>query len=580
MNRSISALWCTLAALCAPGPSVAQENIPAKHEIAFNRYYTYEELLGHMRKIAEAYPDIVKLESIGKSGEGRELVVAIVNSTKTGPDTSKPGFWIDGNVHGNEIQSAEVVLYTLWYLAKSYGHNQDLTEILDNASFYLVVSQNPDGREGWFREAHTSSSSRHNRRKVDNDRDGLLDEDAPEDLNGDGMITQMWIADPNGRFIRDRNDDRVFVRVAADQKGEWTSLGEEGVDNDGDGSINEDGPGGDDMNRNWPSDWQPNYVQFGAGEFPFSNPEPRAIGDFIMSRPNIMAGQSYHNSGGMVLRGPGAAYRESMYPADDRVVYDELGKKGEDILPYYRYMIIYRDLYTVHGGFVNWLSEQLGAYAFTNEMWTPSMMFQRDIASPDDARTRLWRDQLKFGQDFSPYKEFDHPQYGTVLLGGPNKWSSRNTPTFMLEEECHRNFAFTMLQASELPRVEFGRIDIAKGAAPGSWVVTAELRNSGLIPTRSGIARQRGIGTHDLLICEPPEGGAVVASGRLNSWVDKRIDTVRHEPGRVQLPGGIGGRDGVIWRFFITGREGETVRLHFRAEKARDVETEVQLRAP
>jgi hypothetical protein len=569
------------AALCMAWSSMAraQQETPPKYEIAFNRYNTYAELVEHLQKIAEAYPEIVQLEKIGESREGRPMYVAILNNAKTGPDTNKPAIWIDGNVHGNEIQAAEAVLYSLWYLSKAYSHNEALTKLVDDTAFYFVVSQNPDGREHWFMDVQNSSSSRHNRRKVDDDRDGQFDEDPPDDLDKDGMITQMWKADPNGRWIRDRNDDRVFIRVGPEDKGEWTQVGSEGLDNDSDGSINEDGHGGDDMNRNWPSDWQPNYVQFGAGEFPFSNPETRAIGDFVMSRPNIMAGQSYHNAGGMILRGPGAQYRENMYPAEDRVVYDELGKKGEDILPYYRYLVIYKDLYTVYGGFVNWLAEGRGAYAFTNEMWTPALYFQRDIASPDEARTRLWRDRLQFGQEFSPYKEFDHPQYGKVLLGGPNKWSSRVTPTFMLEEECHRNFAFTMLHAAELPRLSFDRVEVVRGPQRDVWVVTLEVRNSGLIPSRSALARQRGIGRNDLLICEPPEGGAVVTAGRLNSWLDMRLDPVRHEPERIQLPGGVPGRGGVIYRYFISGPEGATVRFHYQAEKARDVETEVRLRA-
>ena len=57
---------------------------------------------------------MVRIETIGKSIQGRDLVVAVVNSPKTGPDTTKPAMWIDGNVHGNEVQAAEVVLYTLW----------------------------------------------------------------------------------------------------------------------------------------------------------------------------------------------------------------------------------------------------------------------------------------------------------------------------------------------------------------------------------------------------------------------------------------------------------------------------------
>jgi len=575
MNRTRGIVALVMAGL-AFGPQTvrAQENIPAKVEIPFNRYYKYAELEEWLKKIAGAYPEICELREIGKSGEGRTLWVAIVNNPKTGPHTSKPAMWIDGNVHGNEIQAGEAVLYSLWYLTKAFGHNDDLTGLLDNYSFYFLVSQNPDGREHWFLDVQNSSSSRSNRRPKDDDKDGLKDEDKPEDLDGDGSITQMWKADPNGRWIRDRNDPRIFTRVPDDQKGEWTPLGSEGIDSDGDGRINEDGAGGDDMNRNWSVDWQPEYVQGGAGEYPFSNPEPRSIARFIMDHPNIAAGQSYHNAGGMILRGPGANYNESLFPGADARVYDEIASKGEVLLPYYKSMVTYRDLYTVHGGFIDFMAVGCGAWSFTNEMWNEGKYFQRD-GSTDETRMWLFRDRLQFGQVFTPYKEFDHPQFGKVLIGGLNKWSSRVTPTFMLEEECHRNFGFTMFHADQMPIVKFGRSQVARQG--GLWVVTIEVRDEKLMPTRMAVARIKGIGRNDLLTVEPAP--AVTASGRLDSWIDKRIDPVRYEPARIQLDGGIPGRSEVIYRFFVAGKEGDRLRFRYEGDKVKTVETEIELKA-
>ncbi|MDQ7013945.1 MAG: M14 family metallopeptidase [Planctomycetota bacterium] len=576
-SRTINATLCAVLATAAlSAPAVAQEHIPGKVEIAFNRYYTYGELVDHLHSIAGAYPDLVTLEQIGFSGLGKPLYVATVNAPRTGPAESKPAMWIDGNVHGNEIQAAEVVLYSLWYLTKAYDNNEDLTELLDNYSFYFLVSQNPDGREFWFAEANTPNSSRSNQRPIDSDRDGLVDEDGPDDLDGDGSITSMWKRDPDGRWKRDEKDPRVFLRVAADETGEWTRLGSEGIDNDGDGRTNEDGPGGDDMNRNWPSDWKPGYVQRGAGEFPLSNPETKAIADFIAARPNIAAGQSYHNAGGMLLRGPGANYAEALYPREDIRVYDEIGRVGEDILPYYDYMVIYKDLYTVHGGFVNWLAEGLGVFSFTNEMWSASKYFQRDISRPDSERMWLFRDRIQFGQTFKDYTEFDHPEHGEILIGGLNKWSARNTPTFALEEECHRNFAFTMYHADQMPVLEWGPIEIEQLGDDDLWMVTVEVKNTKLIPTRSGIQSRNKIGTNDLLTCEP-EQGRVAMSGSIRSRSDKQLSETRFEPGRVQLSRGVPSQGRVLHRFLIEGPRGSTVTLRYTAEKARDLETSVTL---
>jgi len=559
----------------------AQENIPSKVEIAWNRYYTYEELIAHAQQLAAAYPDIVKPVNIGKSGQGRDMWVFIVNNPATGPDTSKPAMWIDGNVHGNEIQAGEVVLYTLWYLTKANGVNPQLTKLLENYSFYLLCSQNPDGRDNWFKAANTPNSSRSNLRPVDDDQDGVADEDGPDDLDGDGSITSMWKEDPEGEWNRSETDPRVFIRVKPGEKGHWRPLGSEGIDNDGDGEINEDGPGGDDMNRNWPSDWQPNFVQGGAGLFPFSNPEPRAIGMFIMDHPNIAGVQSYHNAGGMILRGPGASYREGVYGGEDRAAYDEIARVGEQMLPYYRSMVIYRDLYTVHGGFVNWTAEGLGIFSFTNEMWNDSKYFYRE-GGDDAERNDIWRNRMNFGQVFKDYTEYNHPKYGKILIGGPNKWSSRVTPTFMLEEECHRNFAFTMFHADNMPMLAFGRTEVAK--AGNLWTITLEIKNDKLIPSRSGIARGNRIGTVDLLTCrgksEAPGAASkvVVTAGSVSRFDDKTIDPIQHEPWRVQLPGGIPGKGRRLFRFYVTGNEGDDVVFTYTSQKAKTVETTVKLK--
>jgi hypothetical protein len=569
----------------------AQNHIPAKVDIPWDRYYTYPQLVEHTNNIANAYPDICKVVTVGKSLQGRDIILAIVNNPATGEHTSKPAMWIDGNVHGNEIQAGEVVVYSLWYLTKAFGNNEQLTKLLDNYAFYFLPSQNPDGREYWFSGPNTPNSSRSNQRPVDDDQDGLFDEDPPDDIDADGSITSMWRRDPNGQWIRSTTDPRVFIRLPDGQRplptytGEtWSNAGSEGIDNDNDGQINEDGPGGDDMNRNWPSDWQPPYVQGGAGLFPFSNPEPRAVGTFILDHPNIAGVQSYHNAGGMILRGPGANYRDAMYPGDDRSSYDEIARIGEQMLPYYRSMVIYRDLYTVHGGFVNWTAEGLGIFSFTNEMWNDNKYFYREGGDPEE-RNRIWRDQLNFGQVFKDYAEFDHPRYGKVLIGGPNKWASRVTPTWMLEEELHRNFAFTMFHADHMPLLRFGRTEVAQ-MSQGVWSITFEVWNDKLIPSRSGIARNNRIGSADILFCRPSNepfnhdasSPAVITSGTLSSWIDKQIDPVQHEPGRVQNHQGINGRTYRIFRFIVKGNAGDSFTIRYESQKAKTIETTVQLK--
>lgn len=582
MNKPLLAAVLAFVAASAPR-AIAQNDVPSKVSIEFNRYHTHDEIEAALGRLAAAYPDICRVEVIGKSLQGRDMRVLVVSNSKNGPDTVKPAMWIDGAVHANEIQAAEAVLYSAWYLTKHYGHTPAITKLVDERAFYLLPMVNPDSRDAWFKGPSTPNNFRSNQRPIDNDRDGLTDEDGPDDLDGDGSITQMWKEDPSGRWERDKTDPRIFRRVPSDKPpGGWTNLGEEGIDNDGDGLINEDGPGGDDMNRNWPAGWLPNYVQYGAGPYPLSHPETRAVADFIERRPNIAAAQSYHNAGGMILRGPGAAFREWAYPDQDVRVYDAMAKVGEKVLPYYKSMVIHKDLYTVHGGFVNWTAETLGIFSFTNEMWTPQKYYQRDGASVGEPDQWLWRDRLAFGQLFTEYKEVTHPKHGKVLIGGMNKWSSRSTPTFLLEEECHRNFAFTMFHADQMPSI-FVRRQAVKETSPGSFELTLELANKGLIPTRSEHARRSAIGRPDLLRVEPASG-TVLLAGELNSWDDESPRVIDHQPGRCLVPGGVPGKGagggGVLTRrFYIEGKPGTLVKVIYEADKARGIEATIELKA-
>lgn len=555
------------------GSALAQGSFPSRVDLSFNRFYDYPDMVDALKRLQRAYPRLVSLESIGKSTEGRDMWLVTINNPETGPDTDKPAIFIDANIHGNEVQGGETCLYTIWYLTKSYGKIERLTQLMDRCAFYIVPSSNPDGRAHWFNEPGTPHSSRTGKMPTDNDYDGLFDEDGYDDLDGDGEITYMWIEDPHGRWRRSQKDPRIFERVRSDEQGQYTILGSEGIDNDGDGRVNEDGPGGYDMNRNWPSDWQPGYIQRGAGEYPFYYPEVESIGMFLVDHPNVAAVQSYHNAGGMILRGPGAKYREGEYPRRDQFLYDELGKTGEKVLPYYNYWVIWKDLYTVHGGFVTWTYEGLGIFSFTNELWTtPQYFYEKEGDWKDDARYKFG-DYLEFEQYFTPVKEYDHPQYGKVLVGGWHKYSSRVPPLFMLEELCHRNFAFTVYHADQMPQLAFGRV-AAEPLGEETWQVTVEIKNERAIPTVSARAADKKIGARDFAMLEG-NGANVVASGTVNEWYDKTMSLTKRNPARIWNDGGVWRNRPTFCRWIVEARD--QVEVSYTSEKGGTIRRTIEL---
>ncbi len=570
LARLAIALAAIAAAVAVARPAAAQQQLDSRVEIAWNRYYPLEEVERILVRLAEAYPELLTLESIGTSEQGRDLWLVTLNNPATGPASSKPAMWIDGSIHPNEIQATEVVLYSIWYLCSAYGKVPSLTELVDRAAFHFVPVVNPDGRVAWFESPVTPHMFRSGLRPTDLDRDGRPDEDHPSDLIGSGSINLMWRRDPRGTHRRNATDPRIFERVEPGEWGEWSFAGWEGVDEDDDGEINEDPIGGYDLNRNMPGGWQPEHVQRGAGAFPLSYPETRAMAEFLYAHPNVAAGQSYHNTGGMLLRGPGAAFRSDQYPPEDIRVYDELGKAGAEMLPFYDYWVIHADLYTVHGGFVTWMHEGLGIVAFTNELWTDRRILQDGQRRITPQQRMRWEDRVLFGQTFDEWTPIEHPTLGEVLVGGGTRFSSRIAPPFMLEEECHRNFAFTMFHAMQMPELEFAFLGIRPLGA-GLFEITVEIENPRIIPTRTEIARRNRIGTPDRIILEG-SGLEVVASGRLDRRTDRAMEPTEHRPWRILDDRGVPGRGFRVFRFIVRGEPGASGRIRYEAEKARDIE--------
>lgn len=564
--RSTLATVSALAVLISAASTSAQANHAHKLPIHWNRLYDYDEVVGIMKKMQATWPSFVTMESVGRSYEDRDLWVLTVNNAKTGGDRTKPAYYSDANIHGNEVQGAEANLYMVWYLMENYGRIPKVTELVDRVAFYVVATVNPDSRAAWFRDANGSSSQRGPQRPFDDDLDGQFDEDPAEDLNGDGEISMMRVKVPLGQGSYRLDEKGEMERVTGEQQGDYLVIGREGIDNDGDGRINEDGPGYYDMNRNWPSGWNPTHLQGGAGEYPLSHPETRAIAEFIAARPNIAGVQAFHNTGGMILRGPGTVeYGE--YPRQDVAVYDKLGKDGEFMLPFYRYMIIHKDLYSVSGGFVNWTYEGLGIFSFTNELWTSDRMMQSRDRLDDEGRKK-WTDLLTMGEYDVPWTPYDHPFYGQIEIGGGSrKMTGRVPPTWLIEEGSHRNAMFNLYNAGQMPQVDLVRLEVME-APGGLHYVDIRAKNTKLVPTRSALAAQKKLGIPDRLTLAG-EGITVVAGGTpTDRWRPEQITLQDHDPKTLRAESGVPGKGEWHARWIVAGSGPFTIR--YEAEKATD----------
>ncbi len=552
----------------APKKSVYQPvGAPAdpKVDVRWNRFYNFSDASNILKQIAKAHPKLAKLQSLGKSYGKRDMwvmtITNFVKRPKKEQQRATPAFWIDGGIHANETQSVEVTLYTAWYLCEMYGRSEFITRLLDERVFYIAPMLSPDARDAHMNEPNTTHSPRTGMRPVDDDRDGKVDEDGYDDLDKDGHIVQMRIKDPHGRYKAHAEYPQLMVRVKDGEKGEYTLLGNEGFDNDGDGKVNEDGDGYYDPNRDWAWNWQPGHVQRGAHRYPFSVKENRMIADFIMAHPNIAGAQSYHNTGGMILRGPGA--KTDRYERADIAVYDRIAKAGKDMLPGYRYMNIAEELYEVHGGSVDWIYGMQGAFCYTNELFTPFNYFRH--ASEDghgffgDSEERhKFNKLLLFGDGFVKWHEVDHPQYGKVEVGGFKKNWIRQPPSFLLEEECHRNMAFTLFHADQMPKVGIESIQ-AKDIGGGLTQVTVTVVNDRITPTRAAVDIKRGITAPDRVTLVNKEVKVIL--GMTDSDPLFRSPSEQKHHPRVMKLRSVPGQGHVHVRWLVKGKGPFTVRV-------------------
>jgi hypothetical protein len=556
---------------------------PHTLDLTWDRWLDHQELGERMQLMARTWPKFLTLGSMGKSFGGRELWIMTINNPDTGPAANKAGMYIEANVHGNEIQGGEICLYTIWFLMENYDRNPEIKRLVDERVFYIIPTVNPDGRDFFMHGSGAAARTGHV--PMDEDGDGLLDEDGPDDLNGNGVIEQIRKHVPGqGTHRLSHDDPRLMEAVPPGEKGDWILIGSEGIDNDGDGRVNEDGPGGYDGNRNYAADWQPAYIQGGAMDYPFQLPESRATEEFLRAHPNIAGAQSYHNNGGMILRGPGSAWYGD-YPTSDIRVYDEIGENGERILPWYEYYILWQGLYTVHGGGIDWTSDGHGAVSFSNELWNGNQYFQSPLLQQqqEDQRTPISRglsrfffdDFVEFGEHYGEWAPFNHPEYGEVEMGGWRKLTSRINPRFMSMELFHRNMAFTLHHADELPLMTMGETKV-ESVGGGLYRVWVDITNERLIPTITARAMNNRVVRPDLLTVAGEV--EVVAAGWVpNKLVPGKTELIdQKELSRIMIRSGHPGRTTRTIEYLVRGSG--SMEVTYSTMKGGTVSTTVRLR--
>jgi hypothetical protein len=465
--------------------------------LSFDKYHSADVIYDWLERWAEKYPELVDLYEVGVSYEGRQILQITITNRKTGKDTDKPAAFFEGGRHSGEVTGTESVLWLAKYLLENYGKDPDVTHLLDTKTIYLRPVNNPDGHNLYI---HTALSNRSTVRPEDDDNDGLLDEDPFDDLDGNGIIlTMRWKDEKKGTFITDPNDTtgRIMKRVPAG-KGIWLTSSE-GIDNDNDGRTNEDGIGGLDLHRNYPENWRPQteatgrgYNQGGAGEFPLSETETRAVVTFLLSHPNVYVVNSMDTSVPMHLRPPSTSpSEERMYPEDLKWyrLFDDIGKK---ITGYSKAGDVYDDygggrpLFGHGPDFGYWY---YGAIWYGDEIWNGGgYKDYNGDGNTDQLDMIIWDDRENDGIGFYEWMPAKHPLYGDIETGGFDpKFFSQNPPSKHLEPWIKNQALFNLEMIKYLPELAWESIEVKKVRSykgdSADYRLKVSFRNTGKLPT-------------------------------------------------------------------------------------------------
>lgn len=508
-------------------------------QMDFRHYHTSAEIEEWMRKWAAQYPNLVDLYVVGKSFGERDVWQMTLTNKSTGKHTDKPAAFFDGGRHAGEISGTESSLYLAWHLLENYGKDPVITRILDDKAVYIRPLNNPDGSDMY---RLTAQSNRSTVRPYDDDGDGLLDEDPPEDVNGDGYITQLrkFVGAGKGNAVIDSADGKGrLMRFVAMGQGDYM-IYPEGWDNDKDGRINEDGIGGLDLHRNYPYNWHPmteatgrGNTQFGAGEYPLSEPETRSVVLFTLAHPNIGAANSMDTSVPMHLRAPSSCEESECFYPQDLKVYQHFDTVGLRITGYPWAGDVYRTYATRgapnpaladpqalfgHGPEYGYFS--LGIVWYGDEIWNGGR--EKDYNNDgriDNYEVLRYCDEAFNGTCMLPWTKGIHPEHGEVEGGGPNpKFWGQNSPPSVLEKWAGNQAKFNLELIKALPKLEIvdaTTTPVRASADSATHELRVTVRNQGFIPTALEQAKRTKMVRPDQVSIQPSAGSSTRVVGRL-----------------------------------------------------------------
>lgn len=514
-GRCVAALFCLLVAC---------------RSISALDYLRNDALAAKLRTFAEGREAFVRLRSLVDTAQSNGVWLVELGQGTDEERARRPALLVVAGLEGNDLAGTVSVVAWLDHLVRSHETNEATRKLLETTTLYLLPRVSADAAERFFTRPRMESGV--NNQPVDDDHDGLVDEDGPDDLNGDGLITWMRVKDAEGDEMPDPAEPRLLVKAdrTKGEVGAWRQLSE-GRDNDGDEAWNEDGPGGVNFNRNFPCNYR--FFAPGSGRHQVSEPETRALADFVVAHPNIAVAFTFGAADNLVQtpkaeppKRPPTAIHEA-----DAGYFRELGRAWRDALG------LKKELQGTgeSGTFSDWMYLHRGRLSLAARPWTPALQLElakgnakgeeakpkveaaeerkeprpaadakdtRSAGTPPrpeksalkpaekpEARNEEERAFLKWADAnapelFVPWKAVPHPDFPgqTVEVGGWAPFAWTNPPEKFLDGLALSQAKFLTDLAGRLPRLGIRRVKV-KPLGESVFDVTVQIENTGYLPT-------------------------------------------------------------------------------------------------
>lgn len=512
------------------------------------QYLDYAALTAQLQTWANAHPTFVKLSSLGKSREGREIPMLTIGLN---PDELRPAVWVDGNMHASEFCGSNVALAIAEDVIAIHNGKTDVAklpahmlETIRATLFYIVPRISPDGAEAVLKTGRYVRSHPADNR---NDQGRAYWQNA--DVDGDGQMGYMRQVCAEGELVELRDEDgtpfvpSVMVSRQPEDTGPFYRMYPEGhiVNFDGKSIPDPDylSDTQTDFNRNFPYQWGSEDVQHGAGAYPGSEPETRAILEFVSAHPNIFAWVNYHTFGGVFLRPLGDKPDHEMNQGDF-ALYQQLEAWATEwtgyptVSGYHEFQ--YEPGVPVRGVLTDYAYHQRGAFAFGVELWdifaqlklAPRKKFierYSTMTRPDLRALARWDKAENKSRLFGHWRKITHPQLGDVEIGGLDLRVGVSNPPYEKLDSVLRAHSATLLRVAALaPRITL-RIAKQQRLANATTQLDIEIINTGYLATHGMPSAQKlphveplRLTTSGVGVTRLAPGEEITQIGHLEGW--------------------------------------------------------------